>query len=316
LQNYYFDQFRLSYIINMIAERYIIEAVLGQGGFGQVRRAVDTYTNTPVALKICPLRHVHQAQHEALLLQFANKHDVDDKHHIVRLLHFGEYKNDCFIVMELLSQSLFDVLQSADFIGLPMETMRTISKQLIEALMFLERLQIIHGDLKPENILLCDPDRMQIKLIDFGLGNFADGNLSSLVQSRYYRAPEVLFNLQYDISIDWWSLGCIMYELHTGKVLFEGTDDNDQALCITALLGLPPIEFMLRGRNSLGNPQSVFIEQENGSYKPYKSATMTKSWTTLSTDDNFCNVLRRVLTWNKNLRDAPDVLKSHVFFQE
>ena len=66
---------------------------------------------------------------------------------------------------------------------------------------------VIHCDLKPENILLVNPKRSTIKIIDFGSScKFGEGTYL-YIQSRYYRSPEVLLNLPYDMKIDMWSLG-------------------------------------------------------------------------------------------------------------
>ena len=68
-------------------------------------------------------------------------------------------------------------------------------------------LDLIHCDLKPENILIKSYSRCEIKVIDFGSSCFTKDHLSSYVQSRSYRAPEVILGLPYDQKIDIWSLG-------------------------------------------------------------------------------------------------------------
>ena len=69
---------------------------------------------------------------------------------------------------------------------------------------------------------------MNIKLIDFGAScqDYQSGFF--YVQSRYYRAPEILLGVPYDHAVDMWSLGCIVYELITSKPLFPGLDENEQ----------------------------------------------------------------------------------------
>jgi len=84
----------------------------------------------------------------------------------------------------------------------------------------LHHLRIIHCDLKPENILIKSYSRCEIKVIDLGSSCFLTDNLCLYVQSRSYRAPEVILGLPYDQRIDIWSLGCILAELYTGEVLF------------------------------------------------------------------------------------------------
>lgn len=97
---------------------------------------------------------------------------------------------------------------------------QSITIQCLEALQFLHGLGLIHCDLKPENILVKSYSRCEIKVIDLGSSCFETDHLCSYVQSRSYRAPEVILGLPYDKKIDIWSLGCILAELCSGNVSF------------------------------------------------------------------------------------------------
>jgi serine/threonine protein kinase len=99
--------------------------------------------------------------------------------------------------------------------------MQSITTQCLEALQFLHGLGLIHCDLKPENILVKSYSRCEVKVIDLGSSCFETDHLCSYVQSRSYRAPEVILGLPYDKKIDVWSLGCILAELCTGNVSFS-----------------------------------------------------------------------------------------------
>jgi serine/threonine protein kinase len=103
---------------------------------------------------------------------------------------------------------------------------QAIARQCLEALVYLHHLNIVHCDLKPENILLKSYSRCEIKVIDLGSSCFLSDNLTTYVQSRSYRAPEVILGLPYDQKIDIWSLGCILAELYTGEVSFHLTSYN------------------------------------------------------------------------------------------
>nr|GFC40421.1 dual specificity tyrosine-phosphorylation-regulated kinase 3 [Tanacetum cinerariifolium] len=94
----------------------------------------------------------------------------------------------------------------------------SITIQCLEAIQFLHGLGLIHCDLKPENILVKSYSRCEVKVIDLGSSCFETDHLCSYVQSRSYRAPEVILGLPYDKKIDIWSLGCILAELCTGNV--------------------------------------------------------------------------------------------------
>lgn len=92
----------------------------------------------------------------------------------------------------------------------------------------MQKSRIIHCDLKPENILLRSKSRTDIKIIDFGSSCHVNERMYTYIQSRFYRAPEIIFGIPYDLAIDMWSFGCILVELYTGFPLFPGESEEDQ----------------------------------------------------------------------------------------
>lgn len=90
--------------------------------------------------------------------------------------------------------------------------------------------------------------KCQVKIIDFGSSCFIHDHLSSYVQSRSYRAPEVIIGCKYDYKIDMWSLGCILAELWTGNVLFQ--NETVQALLarVIGIIGPFPEWMFQEGR--------------------------------------------------------------------
>jgi dual specificity tyrosine-phosphorylation-regulated kinase 2/3/4 len=98
--------------------------------------------------------------------------------------------------------------------------------------------------LKPENILLKRPDRSGIRVIDYGSSCYTNEKVFTYIQSRFYRAPEVILGLDYGLPIDMWSTGCILAELYTGHPLFPGENEPDQLACIMQLLGPPKKEYL------------------------------------------------------------------------
>jgi dual specificity tyrosine-phosphorylation-regulated kinase 2/3/4 len=91
-----------------------------------------------------------------------------------------------------------------------MDMIRRISIQILQGLLFLKRQNIIHCDLKPENILLKQENKSGIKIIDLGSGCFEDEQIYTYIQSRFYRAPEIILGITYTSAIDIWSMGCIL----------------------------------------------------------------------------------------------------------
>jgi serine/threonine protein kinase len=97
----------------------------------------------------------------------------------------------------------------------------SVTTQVLHSLAFLHGLGLIHCDIKPENIMIADFKQPLVKIIDLGSSCFQYDALATYVQSRSYRAPEVILKARYNSKIDIWSLGCILAELLLGSVLFQ-----------------------------------------------------------------------------------------------
>jgi dual specificity tyrosine-phosphorylation-regulated kinase 1 len=152
------------------------------------------------------------------------------------------YRNHQCLVFEMLSLNLYELLKNTQFGGVSLNLIKKFAKQVLKALTFLARkdVDIIHCDLKPENILLRHPKKSAVKVIDFGSSCRSHKRMYNYIQSRFYRSPEVMLGLPYSVSIDIWSLGCILVEMHTGEPLFSGSDQFDQMQKIVKLLGMVP----------------------------------------------------------------------------
>jgi serine/threonine protein kinase len=73
------------------------------------------------------------------------------------------------------------------------------------------------------------------QVIDFGSSCLQSEKMFKYIQSRFYRAPEVILELEYGCAADMWSCGCILVELITGDPLFAGEDEHDQIIKVTLL---------------------------------------------------------------------------------
>ncbi len=101
-------------------------------------------------------------------------------------------------------------------------SIQIILKDILITLKFLKDNGVIHCDLKPENILLKKNETNNVKLIDFGSAIFIDDSVHHYdIQTLPYRAPEIIIGLDFHYAIDMYSLGCILYELITHKILFN-----------------------------------------------------------------------------------------------
>ena len=103
--------------------------------------------------------------------------------------------------------------------------------------------------MKPENVIFADETLQNVKIIDFGASCRDCASGFFYVQSRYYRAPEIVLGNKYDHAVDMWSLGCIVYELITGKPLFPAKDENELIEFFVITVGCIPDQFVVTGKN-------------------------------------------------------------------
>ncbi|CAK8579798.1 unnamed protein product [Lathyrus sativus] len=231
---------------SIIAGRYHVTEHLGSAAFSKAIQAHDLYTGMDVCVKIIKNNKdfFDQSLDEIKLLKYVNKHDPADKYHLLRLYDYFYYREHLLIVCELLKANLYEFhkfnRESGGEVYFTMPRLQSITIQCLEALQFLHSLGLIHCDLKPENILVKSYSRCEIKVIDLGSSCFETDHLSSYVQSRSYRAPEVILGLPYDKKIDIWSLGCILAELCTGNVLFQ--NDSPATLLARVIGIIDPID--------------------------------------------------------------------------
>jgi len=312
--------------------RYEAVSALGKGTFGQVVKCFDHQTQTFVALKIIKskMAYTQQARRELALINEINREEGNDDYGIVRLLDHFTHRNHLCLVFELLATNLFEIVQK--FNSLSITLIRKIAYQVLISLYFLsdEGLNIIHGDLKPENILLRDPTKSGVKIIDFGSSCPGNQKIYPYIQSRFYRAPEVLLELGYNQAIDMWSLGCILVELHTGEALFPGRDETDQLVKIAELLGEAPENLV----QSCPKYKEFFCDPTKSNYLKHRDLFGTRTLEYILRDspggakskwqgkqghhkenyNHFISLIKGMLHYDPNERIKPMEAIQHPFF--
>ncbi|XP_055787256.1 homeodomain-interacting protein kinase 1-like isoform X4 [Salvelinus fontinalis] len=254
-------------ILCSVSNSYEVLEFLGRGTFGQVAKCWKRGTNEIVAIKILKNHpsYVRQGQIEVSILSRLSTENADE-FNFVRSYECFQHKNHTCLVFEMLEQNLYDFLKHSKFSPLLLKSIRPVLQQVATALMKLKSLGLIHADLKPENIMLVDPLRQpyRVKVIDFGSASHVSKAVcSTYLQSRYYRAPEIILGLPFCEAIDMWSLGCVMAELFLGWPLYPGASEYGQIRYISQTQGLPA-EYLL----SAGTKTSRFFNRGPDSSYP------------------------------------------------
>ncbi|XP_074109005.1 uncharacterized protein LOC141533823 [Cotesia typhae] len=254
-------------------QQYEVLDYLGRGTFGQVVKCWKKGTNEIVAVKILKSHpsYARQGQVEISILSYLGKENADE-FNFVRAYECFTHKSHTCLVFEMLEQNLYDFLQKKKFVPLPLCYIRPILKQVLITLDKLKKLGIIHADLKPENIMLVDPIRQsfRVKVIDFGSASYAAKAVrNTYLQSRYYRAPEIILGLPFNEAIDMWSLGCVIAELFLGWPLYPGRSEYDQIRYISQTQGLPTEEML----NNASKTSKFFYKDQNSEHPLWRLKT-------------------------------------------
>lgn len=170
-----------------------------------------------------------------------------------QLIMFRRVQKDAHTGTLIEAASRPIVVGNTRFTGISLKLIGKFTHQLLMTLAYLSckergEERIIHCDLKPENILLVNSKKSKIKVIDLGSACFAHQKVYTYIQSRFYRAAEVILGVGYNAAIDVWSLGCICFELSSGTPLFDGPDEHDQIIRYVDLLGIPPSYMIERSK--------------------------------------------------------------------
>ncbi|PPR05163.1 hypothetical protein CVT26_012249 [Gymnopilus dilepis] len=222
--------------------RYQVFSSLGKGMFANVVRArilqgESGDVGREVAIKIVRCQESMQVHvNLIIILTILNKlkqADPDDKKHIVRLERTFEHRGHLCLVFESLSMNLREVVKRfGKDVGLNIRAVRAYAHQLFLALSLLRKLNIMHADIKPDNILVNE-QKTVLKLCD--LGSASDASENDI--TPYLSLPTPVLGVPYDPSLDIWSIGCTLYELYTGKILFPGRSNNQMLLLMMELKG-------------------------------------------------------------------------------
>lgn len=219
-------------------ESYIKLDKLGEGTYATVYKGKSLLTDNLVALKEIRLEHEEGAPctaiREVSLLKDLKHNNIVTLHDIIHT------EKSLTLVFEYLEKDLKQYMDDCSN-ALSKNNVKVFLFQLLRGLAYCHKRRILHRDLKPQNLLIND--RGELKLADFGLArakSVPTKTYSNEVVTLWYRPPDVLLgSTDYSTSIDMWGVGCIFFEMASGRPLFPGSVVEDELHLIFRTLGTP-----------------------------------------------------------------------------
>jgi len=256
--------------------RYDVWSTVGRGTFGTVVAAYDNKRKHDVALKIIRdvERYRRSAYVECKILDQLMDHMAHRNSCIVEF--YGNFsttirnRRHVCISFECLGRSVYSFLKANRYRGFQIDGVRDIIFQVMHAVGFCHSIGLTHTDLKLENVLFVDdgytkvkmgewedyrlPNYYAVKLIDFGNATYEQDYHSRIINTRQYRAPEVLLGVGWDHQSDVWSIGCIIAELWTGNLLFQTHENIEHLALMQQILQVPvPSSMIKRVKTQIAN---------------------------------------------------------------
>ncbi|MBN1320806.1 MAG: Stk1 family PASTA domain-containing Ser/Thr kinase [Thermoleophilia bacterium] len=220
-------------------DRYEVVRTLGSGGMADVYLANDRLLGRQVALKVLSSRYATDEQFIERFRREASSAASLNHPNIVQIYDRGEAEGTYYIAMEYLEgRSLKEII--VKYAPLAQDLVLSIATQILEALRFAHRRDVIHRDIKPQNIIVDNEGR--VKVTDFGIARA--GSVSTMTEAgsilgtAHYLSPEQAQGKPVEAASDLYSLGVVMYEMLTGKLPFDG--DNPVSIAMQHAHEHPP----------------------------------------------------------------------------
>ncbi|ODV60342.1 Pkinase-domain-containing protein, partial [Ascoidea rubescens DSM 1968] len=302
---------------------YLNLSKLGEGTFGTVTKCKQKKTGKLVALK----KLIVHKKDDGFPLTSLREITILKKLKHKNIIHENNNENSnnsipgvFYMVTPYMSSDLTGLLQNPR-ITLNENVKKCFMIQLLEGLNYLHHQKLYHRDIKAANLLI-DYNNV-LKIADFGLARHYKGDLprdnhastttckyTSLVVTRWYRAPELLFfDSLYTTAIDCWGVGCVFGELYYKKPILQGASDMDQGIKIFELMGFSnDNKKLLDYYSKLPNPNKIILttyqSNLNDFFKPF------------ALSKNAIDLLSKLLDLNPKTRYNCEAALNHPYFKE
>ena len=214
---------------------FVLLKQLGSGASGKIYLVKKLTSGKLYALKAIKKLEISKRNHQEYTWNERQILQKNESPYIASLKYSFQNEDYLFLVLEFLKGGdlFFHINKEIRFSE---EKTKFYAAELILALEYLHMNSYVYRDLKPENVLF--DENGHIKLVDFGLSKRLEGDMlcESLLGTPEYVAPEILLGKKYDCSVDFWNLGCMIYEMITGippffdkdiKVIFKNIIEKD-----------------------------------------------------------------------------------------
>jgi serine/threonine protein kinase len=308
---------------------YTLQYDCGGGTFGRVYQAL--HKGTTVAMKIFKDTNESSVTPSGSLKQGNPKKEFDMLNaskglaNVLQVLGWGNYEVDrLFIVMEIHEPIKIDAFS----FNLP--GIQKLSRGFFKGLNALHQREIVHADIKPKNCLVNAEGEGVIA--DLGAASYFDEQKFWPMQTVSHRDPRVFIDSPWDHTIDLWGMGCTLFELAIGEMLFYGQvpeDHQDPDLIeelhtlhlITQLLGMPPSQLIHSGVRSeryfhddlslRALPQEDLFNEQEHSFHSLKKDCL-KAGADESLTNHFVSLIGRLVTYGEKI-SAEEALKFPFF---
>jgi len=341
----------------VINGRYQLVEALGKGTFSRVFGANDLITKNKKAVKVIRNLEKYQiaAKIESKVLFCIRDNDPESNYPVIHIIDYSYYNSHPIFIFPLYGRSLYRFLADNYFQPFPDCHVKHIIRQIIQAVAYVHSLGIIITDLKSENIVICNDICQKIttsegissevlvdssiKLIDFGSAVFANNCCPKyLIQTRHCRAPEVVLNQSWNYSADTWSIGCLIVEIISGKILFTTHDDIDHLNQISRCIGPIPQTMidktdkntrnaLFKKDGSINLDKAEFSQLQCQSLQSYfklhsnhLNHSIYSNNTTLENNIFSCkkcslhDLTKKMLRWHPSFRETPRNALNHAYF--
>lgn len=324
----------------LLGKNHRVIRFLGKGSYGLVYKCWNDEDNRVEAVKLIKKdpQFIQKVKGEIDILKRLQCLDPDACN-IVRWYEFFFHNETIGLTFELLDVSLWDYMKERLHLGLPIAEMRPVIRQVATALTHLTNIGVVHADLKPNNVMIVDRHQQpfKVKLIDFGLSYLSSGPPGVVVQTIFYRAPEVILGICSTEVIDMWSLGVLAAELATGRHLYPGDASYDVLNLIVKTQGQPDDYLLDRGlateqffvQATKGQPRWLFLRPRHFEVRTgyrardrrnmkLRSLDDLRKFMLMDTDNQndqllFVDLIKKMMDLNPERRIKPEDVLKHPF---